>query len=164
MICPQHHLLEDCQMQIRLDDLNGPEIKLLLEEHLADMYAVSPPESVHALDLTKLQHPSISFWTVWDGSQLAGCGAIKQLDTTHAEIKSMRTANRYRGKGIGNILMNHILSEGKNRGYTKLSLETGSVDFFLPARKLYEKFGFDYCGPFADYELDPFSVFMMRKI
>lgn len=151
-------------MQIRLDDLSGLEIKLLLEDHLADMYAASPPESVHALDLTELQQPSISFWTVWDNQQLAGCAAIKELDTTHAEIKSMRTAKDYRGKGVAVLLMQHILQIAKDRGYTRLYLETGPQDFFLPARKLYEKFGFEYCEPFADYELDPYSVFMTRKI
>jgi putative acetyltransferase len=151
-------------MQIRLDDLSGPEIKLLLEDHLADMYAASPPESVHALDLTQLQQPSISFWTVWDNQQLAGCAAIKELDSTHAEIKSMRTAKAYRGKGVAVLLMQHILQIAKDRGYARLNLETGPQDFFLPARKLYEKFGFEYCEPFADYELDPYSVFMTRKI
>lgn len=151
-------------MQIRLDDLSGLEIKLLLEDHLADMYAASPPESVHALDLTELQQASISFWTVWDNQQLAGCGAIKELDSTHAEIKSMRTAKDYRGKGVAVLLMQHILQIAKDRGYTRLYLETGPQDFFLPARKLYEKSGFEYCEPFADYELDPYSVFMTRKI
>jgi putative acetyltransferase len=149
-------------MRIQLDDLKGPEIKTLLEEHLADMYAVSPPESVHALDLGKLRQPCISFWTVWDDQHLAGCVAIKELNQTQGEIKSMRSANRYRGKGVGNLLMQHIVKVAQERKYSQLFLETGSTDFFLPAQKLYEKFGFDYCGPFADYELDPFSVFMVR--
>lgn len=149
-------------MRIQLDDLKGPEIKTLLEEHLADMYAVSPPESVHALDLDKLRQPCISFWTVWDDRHLAGCVAIKELNQTQGEIKSMRSANRYRGKGVGNLLMQHIVKVAQERKYSQLFLETGSTDFFLPAQKLYEKFGFDYCGPFADYELDPFSVFMVR--
>jgi putative acetyltransferase len=151
-------------MQIRLDDLTGPEIKRLLQDHLDDMYAASPPESVHALDLTQLQQPTISFWTVWDNQQLAGCGAVKELDSTQAEIKSMRTAKDYRGKGVAVLLMEHILQIAKDRGYTRLYLETGPQDFFLPARKLYEKFGFEYCEPFADYELDPYSVFMVRSI
>ena len=151
-------------MQIRVDDLSGPEIKLLLQEHLADMYAVSPPESVHALDLNELRNSAVTFWTVWDQQQLAGCGAIKELDSTHAEIKSMRTAKDYRGKGISNLLLKHIIETAQNRHYSRLSLETGPQDFFLPARKLYEKFGFTYCEPFADYELDPFSVYMTREI
>ncbi len=151
-------------MQLKVDDLQGQEIKMLLEEHLADMYAASPPESVHALDLDELRKPAITFWTVWDDQQLAGCGAIKELNSTHAEIKSMRTATAYRGKGVGKILMNHILDQAKIRGYSRLSLETGPMDFFLPARQLYEKFGFEYCPPFADYELDPYSVFMTRLV
>jgi putative acetyltransferase len=151
-------------MQLRLDDLQGLEIKMLLEEHLADMYAASPPESVHALDLNELRKPAITFWTVWDDHRLAGCGAIKELDSTHGEIKSMRTATAYRRKGVSKILMDHILDQAKIRGYTRLSLETGPMDFFLPARQLYEKFGFEYCPPFADYKLDPYSVFMTRTI
>jgi putative acetyltransferase len=128
------------------------------------MYAASPPESVYALDLDQLREASISFWTIWDNQQLAGCGAIKELDSTQGEIKSMRTAKDYRGKGVAVLLMQHLLQIAKDRGYLRLNLEAGPTDFFLPARKLYEKFGFEYCEPFADYELDPFSVFMTRKI
>jgi len=151
-------------MQIKIDDLQGPEIKLLLEEHLADMYAVSPVESVHALDLNKLRQPEISFWTVWNGDELAACGALKELDKQHAEIKSMRTANSYRGKGVAVFLLKHLIETAQDRQYSRLSLETGTVDFFLPARRLYEKFGFEYCGPFADYTLDPFSAFMTKSL
>src|SRR5690606_18179958 len=106
----------------------------------------------------------ITFWSLWDGDNLAGCGALKELDTTHAEIKSMRTANNYRGKGVAIKIMEHILAVAAERGYQRLSLETGPMDFFLPARKLYERFGFSYCGPFADYSEDPHSVFMTKKI
>lgn len=151
-------------MLIKIDDLRGPEVAQILMEHLDDMYAVSPPESVHALDLEKLRQPEITFWSVWDGNQLAGCGAIKELDATHAEIKSMRTANAYRGKGVAVKLMEHILSVAAERKYHRLSLETGPQEFFLPARKLYERFGFEYCGPFGDYQEDPYSAFMTRKI
>lgn len=151
-------------MQIRIDDLTGPEVAELLNEHLRDMYATSPPESVHALDLEKLRKPEITFWSAWEGNQLLGCGALKELDPTHAEIKSMRSANRFRGKGVGKKMLEHILQVASDRQYQRLSLETGSQDFFVPARKLYERYGFENCGPFADYEEDPWSVFMTRKI
>lgn len=151
-------------MQIRVDDLTSPEIAELLEEHLRDMYATSPPESVHALDLGKLRKPEITFWSVWDDKQLVGCGAIKELDSTHAEIKSMRSANRARGKGVGKKMLEHILQVARERNYARLSLETGTQDFFIPARKLYERYGFEYCGPFADYDEDPYSAFMTRTI
>ncbi len=151
-------------MLIKIDDLRGPEVAQILMEHLSDMYAASPPESVHALDLEKLRQPEITFWSVWDGKQLAGCGAIKELDATHAEIKSMRTANAYRGKGVAVTIMEHILSVAAERNYQRLSLETGPQEFFTPARKLYERFGFEYCGPFGDYDEDPYSTFMTKSL
>jgi putative acetyltransferase len=149
-------------MLIKVDDLRGPEVAQLLNEHLQDMYAVSPPESVHALDLNKLRKPEITFWTVWDGNQLAGCAAIKELNADHAEIKSMRTSNTHRGKGVAIKIMEHILTVAAERNYQRLSLETGSQDFFIPARKLYERFGFEYCEPFGDYAEDPYSAFMTK--
>lgn len=149
-------------MEIRIDDLTSPEIAELLEEHLRDMYAASPPESVHALDLSKLRKPEITFWSAWVGSDLVGCGALKELEPGHAEIKSMRSANRFRGTGVGKKMLEHILQVARERNYTRLSLETGTQDFFLPARKLYERYGFEYCGPFADYAEDPYSAFMTR--
>lgn len=151
-------------MQIRIDDLTSPEIAELLNEHLQDMYATSPPESVHALDLGKLRKPEITFWSVWDNNVLVGCGALKELDSTHAEIKSMRSANRARGKGVGKKMLEHILDVASERNYQRLSLETGSQDFFIPARTLYERYGFECCGPFADYKEDPYSVFMTREL
>jgi putative acetyltransferase len=151
-------------MDIKIDDLNGTEIFNLLNEHLSDMYAVSPPESVHALDINKLRQPEITFWTIWDGESLAGCGALKELDATSAEIKSMRTANAFRRRGVAASLLSHMINEAVDRGYKTLYLETGSVDFFRPAVKLYESFGFGYCGPFGNYELDPFSLFMKREL
>lgn len=151
-------------MLIKVDDLRSPEVAQLLEEHLQDMYAVSPPESVHALDLVKLRQPEITFWSVWDGEQLAGCGAIKELDAQHAEIKSMRTAKAYRGKGISVKIMEYMLAVAAERNYQRLSLETGPQDFFTPARKLYERFGFEYCGPFGDYAEDPYSTFMTKSL
>lgn len=151
-------------MQIHIDDLTSPEIAQLLNEHLQDMYAASPAESVHALDLGKLRKPEITFWSVWDNNELVGCGALKELDPTHAEIKSMRSANRFRGKGAGKKMLEHILQVASDRKYQRLSLETGTPDFFIPARKLYERYGFEYCGPFGDYVEDPYSVFMTKVI
>jgi putative acetyltransferase len=146
--------------RIVLDDLRGSEIAGLLEEHLRDMRAWSPPESVHALDLDKLRRPEISFWTLWDGTDLLGCGALKDLRNAEAEIKSMRTANAHRGKGVGAQMLTHILDEAKSRKLTRLYLETGPQDQFAPARALYQRFGFTVCEPFADYKPDPYSYFM----
>lgn len=151
-------------MILRLDDLCGPEIRALLEEHLVDMRRISPPESVHALDLDALRRPEISFWTVWEGDALLGCGALKQLEPAHGEIKSMRTARAHRGKGVARFVLTHMLEEARGRGYTRLSLETGSQPDFEPARRLYASVGFAFCGPFADYVLDPNSVFMTRTL
>ncbi len=147
-------------MDIRLDDLNGPEIHALLEEHLANMRANSPPESVHALDLDKLRKPEISFWTAWEDGVLVGCGALKQLDATHGEIKSMRTPDARRRTGAGRAMLAYIVAEARSRGYKRLSLETGSQASFTAARTLYASFGFQETGPFADYQPDPFSTFM----
>jgi putative acetyltransferase len=147
-------------LRIRIDDLRGPEIAAFLEEHLQDMRAASPPESKHALDLEGLRRPEITFWTVWDGPMLAACGAIKQLDAGHGEIKFMRTAAAFKQKGVASLLLAHILETARLRGYRRLSLEIGSMAFFEPARRLYAKSGFAYCGPFADYKEDPNSVLM----
>ena len=147
-------------MKIITDDLSDPRIAAFLEEHIEDMLSVSPPESKHALDLDGLKQPDITFWSVWEDDLLIGCGALKELDSTHAEIKSMRTSRRKRSRGVGSKIRNHLLSVANSRGYQRLSLETGSMPFFEPARKLYRKFGFVDCAPFADYRLDPNSVFM----
>jgi putative acetyltransferase len=151
-------------MHIRIDDLKGSEIHELLQEHLQNMALLSPPESVHALDIEALRKPEITFWTVWENGELLGCGAIKELDSQHAEIKSMRTASMHRRKGVAKTLLNHILEEARRRGYSRLSLETGSMEAFEPARRLYADFGFTYCEPFADYAEDPHSVFMTREL
>jgi putative acetyltransferase len=151
-------------MEIRVDDLSGPEIAAFLEEHIKDMKSVSPPESKHALDLEGLRKPDITFWTVWENGQLIGCGALKELDTAQAEIKSMRTASSYRGRGIASMLLQHLLNEAQARGYRRVSLETGSMAFFEPARNLYAKFGFRYCLPFATYKEDLNSVFMTKEL
>jgi len=147
-------------MNIRLDDLSGPEIRALLEEHLAQMHADSPPESVHALDLDRLRQPEISFWAAWDDGQLVGCGALKMLDATHGEIKSMRTPAARRRRGAGRLMLAHIVATARARGMERLSLETGTQDAFAPARTLYASFGFTETGPFGDYALDPYSCFM----
>jgi putative acetyltransferase len=152
------------QMNIRHDDLRGPEIRALLEEHLRNMHEISPPESVHALDLDALRHPDITFWTAWSGADLLGCGALKELDRTHGEVKSMRTASGHRRTGVAREILQRILTEARARSYLRLSLETGSQPEFLPARRLYESYGFGYCGPFADYVEDPHSVFMTLQL
>jgi putative acetyltransferase len=147
-------------MEIKIDDLTGAEIEAFLTEHLEDMKSVSPPESKHALDLDGLKAPEITFWSVWDQGVLVGCGAIKELDGSHAEIKSMRVSRNHRGQGYASSLLRHIIDEARSRGYTRLSLETGSMAFFVPARNLYERFGFKICAPFSDYREDPYSTFM----
>jgi putative acetyltransferase len=149
---------------IRVDDLSGPEIAAFLEEHLADMYAASPPESCHALDLDGLRRPEITFWSMWEDDQLVGCGALKELDASHGEIKSMRVRATARGRGAGSAIMSHLTGEASRRGYRRLSLETGAEEFFAPARALYAKFGFEVCPPFADYREDPNSCFMTREL
>jgi len=151
-------------MDIRLDDLNGPEINKLLQEHLYSMTLHSPPESMHALDVEKLRIPDITFWTVWQDSELIGCGALKELDAAHGEIKSMRTASAHLRKGVATALLTHILEEARKRSYRRLSLETGSMEAFRPARSLYARFGFKPCIPFADYAEDPNSVFMTIEL
>ncbi|MGS2641941.1 GNAT family N-acetyltransferase [Streptosporangium sp. LJ11] len=151
-------------MKIVLDDLSGPEIAGFLDEHVQEMRSTTPLESKHALDLDGLRRPEITFWSVMDGDSLVGCGAIKRLDTDHAEVKSMRTAPARKRSGTASLLLEHIIIEARRMGFTRLSLETGATEFFLPARKLYEKFGFDYCEPFADYRPDPYSVFMTKTL
>jgi putative acetyltransferase len=151
-------------MQIRVDDLSGPEIAALLQEHIDDMRAVSPPESKHALDLASLKRPQITLWTGWLGTRLAGCGALMQLDPTHGEVKSMRTARDLRRLGVAAMMLEHIIQEAKRRGYRRLSLETGSMPFFEPARRLYARFGFEVCGPFSSYRDDPNSAFFTKVI
>ncbi|HEV2696113.1 MAG TPA: GNAT family N-acetyltransferase [Verrucomicrobiae bacterium] len=151
-------------MQIKPDDLTGPEIAALLSEHLQCMAEVSPPESRHALNLDGLRKPEITFWCVWQGKELLGCGALKELSVTQGEIKSMRTAKAHLRKGVAARMLQHITSEAKQRGYHRLSLETGAQTYFEPARRLYHKSGFKECGPFAGYKEDPNSVFMTKEL
>jgi putative acetyltransferase len=151
-------------MRIEVDDLTHPQVHALLHEHLANMYELSPPESVHALDLSKLRAPDITFWSVWDGATLVGCGALKEMSATEGEIKSMRTPKALRRRGAGRAVLQHIIAEARRRGYTRLNLETGSQGGFVAARTLYESFGFTYCGPFGDYKPDPHSAFMTLEL
>ena len=152
------------QISIREDDLRGPEIAQLLQAHLANSSLHSPPESIHALDLDGLRAPGITFWTAWQASTLLGCGGLKELDRHHGEIKSMHTAHHARGQGVGRRVLQHIVDEAARRGYRRLSLETGSMAAFAPARALYASFGFADCAPFANYRLDPYSVFMTLEL
>ena len=151
-------------MKIIVDDLSGPEIAAFLEEHVQEMRAITPLESKHALDLDALRKPEITFWSVYDGDTLVGCGAIKKLDDEHAEVKSMRTAADRKRGGIASMVLEHIFAEARAMGFGRLSLETGATEPFEPARSLYEKFGFAYCGPFASYKPDPNSVFMTKVL
>lgn len=151
-------------MQIKVDDLSGPQIRALLEEHLRHMASLSPADSMHALDLQGLRQPEVTFWSMWDGSALVGCGALKELDAAHAEVKSMRTAGAYLRQGMARIMLQHIVAEATRRGCRRLSLETGATPEFEPARRLYRGMGFIECEPFADYVVDPFSVYMTRLL
>lgn len=151
-------------MKIEVDDLTRPEIADLLSAHQAHGNAHSPPESVHALDLDGLRIPEITFWSAWEEGELLGCGALRELSRDHAELKSMHTAERHRGKGVGRAVLDHILREARARGYRRISLETGSMAAFAPARALYESYGFRECPPFGSYVLDPHSVFMTCEL
>ena len=147
-------------MEIREDNVRGTEVLALLKAHLADVARHSPPESVHALGVEALRAPNVTVWTAWDSGELLGCGALKELDPHHGEIKSMRTAEAHLRQGVGTRILEHLLTEARSRSYRRLSLETGSMEAFAPARRLYERFGFEECPPFADYRPDPYSVYM----
>lgn len=151
-------------MDIAIDDPARDDVTRLLAEHLADMRATSPPESVHALDVGDLLVPEVTFWTARRDGVLLGCAALKELAPEHGEVKSMRTAAASRGGGVAGALLRQVVEESRRRGYTRLSLETGSQEFFAPARRLYARHGFAECGPFADYVLDPNSVFLTRVL
>ncbi|HNJ48360.1 MAG TPA: GNAT family N-acetyltransferase [Novosphingobium sp.] len=142
------------------DDLSGAEIAALLGYHLSEMRAWSPPESVHAMPIERLRAADVTFYSAWQGARLAACGAIKQLDPAHGEIKSMRADPAFRGRGAGKAMLHHLIAVARERGYARLSLETGRPAPFLPARRLYESHGFAECPPFADYREDPFSICM----
>jgi putative acetyltransferase len=150
-------------MKIQRDDLTGTQVIGLIREHLQGMEKNSPKESIHALDLDALRKPEITFWSAWDGEELLGCGALKELDDQHGEVKSMRTSSAHLRKGVARQILQNIIEVAKQRGYQRLSLETGSMDAFEPARKLYASLGFHFCQPFSDYKVDPNSVFMTKE-
>ena len=151
-------------MIIVVDGLSSPQVAAFLREHVQEMRSGTPPESDHSIGIDGLRAPGVTFWSVWDAGSVVGCGAIKRLDTVHAELKSMRTAPARKRSGIASRLLEQILTEAKRMGFTRLSLETGAGESFSPARKLYQKYGFEYCAPFAAYEPDPNSVFMTRVL
>jgi putative acetyltransferase len=151
-------------LDIRLGDLRDARVVRLLDDHLTDMFSTSPAESVHALDVSGLSVPEVSFWTIGDADDLLGCVALKELDPEHGELKSMRTDAAARGRGLGARLLEHVLAEAARRGYRRVSLETGAEEFFRPARTLYAKYGFRECEPFAEYASDPNSVFMTLEL
>lgn len=151
-------------MQIRVDDLSGVEIKALLTTHLATMAEHSPPESCHALDLEGLRKPEVTFWTVWEEGELIGCGALKEIGGTHGEVKSMHTPKKHRGKGVAAALLSKVIETAKERNLTRISLETGSMEAFAPAKALYHRFGFTECAPFGDYKVDPNSIYMQLDL
>jgi putative acetyltransferase len=151
-------------MRIVVDDLSSAQIAEFLRAHLQQMWATGPAESHYVLDLDELRRPEVTFWSVLDGEAVVGCGAIQRLDAGHAELKSMRTDPARRRTGIASRLLAHIIAESTRMGYTRLSLETGTDEFFAPARALYERFGFTYCDPFADYRPSPHNTFMTRPL
>lgn len=149
---------------MRVDDLSGQAIRALIARHLSGMHEHSPPESVHALGVEKLKDPAVTFWSAWIGGELAGCGALKRLDAERGEIKSMRVADKFLGRGVGRAILEHIVAEAQKCGLRSLWLETGSAEAFRPALALYASTGFKRCGPFEGYTDDPFSVFMTRTL
>jgi putative acetyltransferase len=151
-------------IEIHVDDLSGETTRALIASHLSGMHDTSPPESVHALDIDGLRHPSITFWSAWIDGELAGIGALKRLDAARGELKSMRVDDRFRGTGVGRSILRHIIRDARDRGFTSLWLETGTTDDFAPARRLYESEGFAQCEPFEGYSPDPHSVFLTREI
>ena len=140
--------------------LDDPRVVALLRLHVTRARAETAPGSAHALDLSGLRTPEVTFWSVWDGDDLVGVGALKRLSAEHGEIKSMHTVEAARGRGVGSALVRHIMAAARARGMRRLSLETGSWPYFLAARALYARHGFVECGPFEEYREDPNSVFM----
>lgn len=152
------------EISILVDDLTSEATLQLIARHLDGMHEYSPPESVHALDVDALRDPAVTFWSAWIDGELAGIGALKALDPTRGELKSMRVDDRFRGAGVGRALLRHIISDARARGMTSLWLETGTTPDFAPAQRLYESEGFTTCEPFDGYVHDAFSRFMTRAI
>jgi putative acetyltransferase len=151
-------------LEFRLDDLSGEPTRRLIARHLAGMRANSPADGVFALDVDALRQPGVSFWSAWAGDEIAGCGALKQLDAGRGELKSMRVADEFLGRGVGRALLDHLMAEARSRGIRTLWLETGSSEAFTPAIRMYESAGFTRCGPFGSYVANPFSIFLSREI
>jgi len=151
-------------VEFRVDDLSGAEVQALVARHLRGMHENSPPESVHAFGIEKLRQPGVTVWSAWVDGELAAMGALKALGGGAGEIKSMRVADGFLGRGVGRAMLEHIVGEARAAGMTSLWLETGSTPDFLPALRLYETAGFKFCGPFGDYKEDPFSRFMTRGV
>jgi putative acetyltransferase len=148
----------------RIDDLSSPEVQELIAEHLRGMYNTSPAESVHALSIEALQQPEVTFWTIWDGDALCGCGALKELSPGAGEVKSMRTQVGWLRRGVGQHMLDVILETARQRGYREVLLETGTGDAFEPALSLYRKNGFAPCRAFGEYKATHFNVFMVKKL
>jgi len=151
-------------IRIERDELSRPDVIALVEYHLRSMHEISPPDQVFALDLSGLRDPSVSFWTIWDGDALLGMGGLKKLDAAHGEVKSMRTAPTALRRGVARAMLDHIVGEAKARGYRRLSLETGSNAPFAPAWAMYERAGFEPCGPFGGYTDTSFSRYFARDL
>jgi len=151
-------------MRIEIDDLSRPQVHALLQEHLTNMHEFAPPEQVFALDVNKLKAPDITFWSVWEEDNLIGCGALKELSVSQGEVKSMRTPTATRNRGAGRAVLEHIIAIAKQRGHTRLNLETGTHAAFEPAHNLYRSEGFTLSGPFGSYRPDPHSVFMELRL
>lgn len=151
-------------MRIEVDDVTRPQVLALLEEHLRNMYELSPPDAVFAFDASKLRAPGVVFWTAWEDQNLLGCAALKELSPAQGEVKSMRTPARLRRRGVGRALLDHILDVSRQRGYQQLFLETGNHPAFAPAHTLYRSAGFRECGPFGAYKDNGFSVFMTLRL
>lgn len=152
------------EADIRVDDLSGAPTRALIAFHLAGMHDTSPPESVHALDIDALKHPDVTFWSAWIDGAIAGIAALKRLDADRGELKSMRVDDRFRGRGVGRMLLRHAIEQARARGLSSLWLETGTPGDFVPAQRLYESEGFVRCDPFPPYTDDPFSVFFTRTL
>ena len=145
-------------------NFDNPEVHELLIKHFIELRSVSPEGSAHVLDIAGLKDPSIKFWSLWEDSDLMGCGALKFLDKEHGEFKSIRVCDNFRGNGSGTKVIKHLINEAKKLNIKKLSLETGAGDFFLTARKLFIKCGFEPCEPFSHYKKDINSIYMTMPI
>ena len=150
--------------EIRRGQLDHPRVADLLRAHLHALARLTPADSMHALDIGRLQGPDITFWSAWDGDDAVGCAALRQINATHGEVKSMRTSAPYLRRGVASRLLDHVIDEATSRGYRHLSLETGTAPAFEPAHRLYARAGFASCGPFDSYVADPHSVFMTRVL